>query len=262
MLGGIAAVGYNKFLPREPVSLTEYGVGTELDPIYVTAHRGGNTQAPENSLPAFRSAAERNYYAAECDIHRTTDGRWVITHDRDLIYHFFSFGKVDEKSFDELRQIKYSNGVNFWKYKDEKIPTLEEYLDVFKDSETRPEIEIKSKGDEGLEDVVKAIEERDLTEKAIVISFNYESLVRIHELNDKIELWFLLNEISEEGVKKALAINCKAISANYKNTTAEDIALVLDSGLDIAVWTIDKPAVVKQFYEMGVRNFVTNKLGY
>ena len=262
MLRGALAVATNTLLPREPVSLTEHGVGTELDPIYITAHRGGNTQAPENSLPAFRAAAERNYYAAECDIYRTTDGRWVITHDRELIYHFYSFGKVDEKSFDELRQLRYSNGVNFWKYKEEKIPSLEEYLDVFKDSETRPEIEIKSKGDEGLEDVVAAIEERGLTEKAIVISFNYESLVKIHELNDKIELWYLLNEISEEEVKKALAINCSAISANYKNTTAEDIALVLDSGLDIAVWTIDKPATVKQYFDMGVRNFVTNKLGY
>ncbi len=251
----------HKVLPREPVSVSKYGIGSELDPVYLTAHRGGNTDAPENSLPAFESAREKNFYAAECDIIRTTDGRWLITHDDDVILHFFSFGKLSEKTYDEARKMKYSFDTNFIKYRDEKIPTLEEYLNVFTVGDTRPEIELKSPGTEGLEDVVKAIEERGLTEKAIVISFHYESLQKIHELNENIELWYLLHEISPEEVQKAKDLGCSSISAKYQNVTAAEIDLISSYGLDTALWTIDDPKVVKEFYDLGVRNFVTNRLG-
>jgi glycerophosphoryl diester phosphodiesterase len=249
------------YTPRDPVSLSENGIGSETDPVYITAHRGGNTEAPENSLPSFRSAAKKNFYAAECDIIRTADGRWVITHDDKISKHFFGTGRISKKTFDEVRSLKYSFDTAFWMYGDEKIPSLDEYLDVFKDSATRPEIEIKSSGSEGLEDVVKAIEERGLTEKAIVISFHYDSLVKIHELNENIELWYLLQAISEEEVAKAKAIGCSAISANYRNTEVKDVALVLDSGLNIVIWTVDRPETVKKFYDMDVRYFVSNRLG-
>ena len=261
VIAGLVPAFIIRFKAREPVSLSAAGIGSETDPIYLTAHRGGNTEAPENSLPSFRSAAEKGFWAAECDIIRTKDGRWVITHDDSVRKHFFGTGKVTEMTFDEVRQLRYSFDTEFIKYRDEKIPSLEEYLDVFKDSPTRPEIEIKSKGTEGLEDVVSEIARRGLTEKAIIISFHYESLERIREFNDKIEMWYLVSKITAEEVEKAKAIGCSALSVNYKNTTKEDVALALDNRMGIAVWTIDKPETVKTFYDMGVRYFVSNRLG-
>lgn len=261
VIAGLVPAFIIRFTAREPVSLSAAGIGSETDPIYLTAHRGGNTEAPENSLPSFRSAAEKGFWAAECDIIRTKDGRWVITHDDSVRKHFFGTGKVTEMTFDEVRQLRYSFDTEFIKYRDEKIPSLEEYLDVFKDSPTRPEIEIKSKGTEGLEDVISEIAKRGLTEKAIVISFHYESLERIREFNDKIELWYLVNKITAEDVEKAKAIGCSTLSVNYKNTTKEDVALALDNRIGVAVWTIDKPRTVKAFYDMGVRYFVSNRLG-
>ena len=261
VIAGLVPAFIIRFKAREPVSLSAAGIGSETDPIYLTAHRGGNTEAPENSLPSFRSAAEKGFWAAECDIIRTKDGRWVITHDDSVRKHFFGTGNVTEMTFDEVRQLRYSFDTEFIKYRDEKIPSLEEYLDVFKDSPTRPEIEIKSKGTEGLEDVVSEIARRGLTEKAIIISFHYESLERIREFNDKIEMWYLVSKITAEEVEKAKAIGCSALSVNYKNTTKEDVALALDNRMGIAVWTIDKPETVKAFYDMGVRYFVSNRLG-
>ena len=53
-------------------------------PLY--AHRGlhyGNRQIPENSLPAFRLAAEKGY-GVELDVHLTADGVLVVHHDDSL----------------------------------------------------------------------------------------------------------------------------------------------------------------------------------
>ena len=52
-----------------------------LTDVHFTAHRGLSSVAPENTLEAFREAAKYNYYALECDVHYTTDGKWVIIHD-------------------------------------------------------------------------------------------------------------------------------------------------------------------------------------
>ena len=53
---------------------------------YDYAHRGLHNRekgVPENSLAAFRRAAEAGY-GAELDVHLTRDGRLVVIHDGDL----------------------------------------------------------------------------------------------------------------------------------------------------------------------------------
>lgn len=49
------------------------------------AHRGLHAlpHAPENSLPAFRRAAEAGY-GAELDVRLTADGRLAVVHDGEL----------------------------------------------------------------------------------------------------------------------------------------------------------------------------------
>src|SRR5947209_19396043 len=45
------------------------------------AHRGGAQLWPENTLPAFFSAAEAGYDAAELDVQLTRDDRLIVFHD-------------------------------------------------------------------------------------------------------------------------------------------------------------------------------------
>lgn len=54
--------------PQHLISLSENGVGSAEDPVYLTAHRGVHALAPENSLPSFEEAVNNGYYSAECDI--------------------------------------------------------------------------------------------------------------------------------------------------------------------------------------------------
>ena len=48
---------------------------------YLIMHRGYNKVAPENTLAAFRLAAEMGFKAVECDIQFTKDGVPVVIHD-------------------------------------------------------------------------------------------------------------------------------------------------------------------------------------
>ena len=47
------------------------------------SHRGESFDAPENTLPAFRTAVERGF-GFECDVYLSKDGKVYTFHDRNL----------------------------------------------------------------------------------------------------------------------------------------------------------------------------------
>ena len=91
------------------------------------AHRGWHDKpaVPENSLPAFRRAAEAGY-GAELDVHLTKDGRLAVVHDSDLQRVCGQSGIVEDLTAAELAAYRLEGT-------EETIPFLEEVLPLFED---------------------------------------------------------------------------------------------------------------------------------
>lgn len=240
--------------PKKVISLGEKGIGSEKDPLYMTAHRGVSSVAPQNSLPAYVEAVRLGYYSAECDIRLTKDRKWVLIHNDTVDSQFFQKGKVSDFTFDEIRSFKYKYGSNFWAYDGLKIPTLDEYLDVFVDSKTRPQIEIKEESYDLLYQVVDAVKERGLRESAIIISFDLEQLRHIHNLDPEIELWYLIDTITEENIAEAKAIGDNVwLSPCFQRNDKKTIQLAIDANVNVSFWTVNKLEDAKLLYDMGLR---------
>ena len=95
-----------------------------LTDVYV-AHRGlhdNNTNAPENSVPAFQLAAA-NGYAIETDVQMSKDGVLVVFHDDTLNRMTGASGKLGDYTFEQLRKLRLLNT-------DCQIPTFEEFLEA------------------------------------------------------------------------------------------------------------------------------------
>ena len=93
---------------------------------YRYAHRGLHDRPagiPENSLPAFRRAAEAGY-GAELDVRLTRDGRLAVFHDSDLTRMCGAAGCVEELTAEALRTFRLAGT-------EERIPFLEEVLPLF-----------------------------------------------------------------------------------------------------------------------------------
>lgn len=246
---------------QELISITENGISTPDDPVYFTAHRGVSALAPENSLPSFIEAVNNNYYSAECDIQLTKDNEWVVIHNSSTDARFCQYGEVGDYTLEELKTFSYKSGANLWKYADERIPTLDEYLDVFVGTSCRPQIEIKADTYDLLYTIVDAVKEKGLTEQAIVISFDLEQLRVIHECDPSIELWYLVDEITNENIAAAKAVDENIwLSANFSCNDRASMQLALDAGIGVSFWTVNTLEDAKMLYDMGVRYMETDIL--
>ena len=96
----------------------------------ICAHRGFNTVAPENSMPAFGAAVALGAQEIEFDLWHTKDGEIVSCHDSTLDRVSDGSGLVYEKDFAELENVDF--GIKFGeKFKGLKVVKFEDILQKF-----------------------------------------------------------------------------------------------------------------------------------
>ena len=124
ILAAAAVAGAAALLPWAVLHGRRDGPGWENIEGARYAHRGlHGPGAPENSMAAFRRAAEAGY-GAELDVHLTRDGRLAVIHDADLTRMCGVPGLVEEQTAEELSALRLAGT-------EEPIPFLEEVLPLF-----------------------------------------------------------------------------------------------------------------------------------
>ncbi len=106
----------------------DFPAGAHPVPLII-AHRGDVTSAPENTLPAFRSALERGADGIELDVRLTRDRQLVVFHDRSLGRTGGGRGLVSNATLDEMRALD----VGGWfapEFRGEQAPTLDEVFEL------------------------------------------------------------------------------------------------------------------------------------
>ena len=222
------------------------------------AHRGGASDAPENTMPAFAKAIELGYTYLETDVHSTRDGVLLAFHDDDLLRTCGVAGKISELDYSEVRNARV-NGA-------EPIPLLQDIFDAW----PQARINIDCKSDAALQPLIKALRPPDVLDKVCVGSFSDKRLSVLREtfgpslcssLGPKQVA--LLRVRSWIGVVKpfegALAAQ---IPLKQGPITLTDKRLVDDAhsaGLQVHVWTIDEPDEMEHLLNLGVDGIMTDK---
>ncbi|MBQ7545914.1 MAG: hypothetical protein IJT41_02985 [Clostridia bacterium] len=245
-------------------SLVGRGIATADDPIYLTAHRGVKAKAPENTIPAYQIAIDMGFYSVETDVHLTKDGVWVISHNDNIKKWYNGDAEIAETNYADLLKYRIKGGPGWLKYGTLRIPTLDEYLDLFIGTKSRPQIEIKTSGDDykGIDKILEAVESRNLGEQALIISFDLGQLQYIrHTLQSDIELWYLCGEITQKEIDEAKTIGGNVwLSCNWEQNTVETMQKSVDAGIPVSMWTVDSLKDARMLYEAGFRYMETDRL--
>ncbi len=106
------------------------------------AHRGlhAKPEVGENSLTAFRLAAEKGY-GAEFDVHLMTDGNLAVIHDSSLKRTAGAEVDIEDLTIEDLENYHLEAS-------EDTIPTFRQVLDVF-EGKAPVIIELKTKGNNG-----------------------------------------------------------------------------------------------------------------
>ena len=97
------------------------------------AHRGASGDYPENTLLAFEEGIKCGASGIELDVHKTKDNKIVVIHDEDIERTFKGKGLVKDFTLNELKEFNTRKEL-FKNFKTSKIPTLEEVLNLIKNS--------------------------------------------------------------------------------------------------------------------------------
>lgn len=143
---------------------------------YYYAHRGLHSKEdgiPENSLTAFRLAAE-NGYGAELDVHLSKDGRLFVMHDESLSRMTGINANIRDLNSSQLEQI-YLSGTK------EPIPYFDEILPIFAEAGLPLIIELKTAGKRN----------KELVSKVLDALREYPNLLFCLESFDPIAMWYV-----------------------------------------------------------------------
>lgn len=242
----------------------DYTVVATADDVTLVAHRGMRSVAPENTTASFNEAGRHGYWGAECDVYRTKDGVWIVSHDRHTYRMMDESAFIEKKTYDELMAMNVDNGVNIDKYKDLKMCSLEEYLEICKNYQMTPVIELKGENNtQYYNEIVNLAEKYNL--KPVYISFHLENLKTMRKLDTTSKMYYLVQKISEKDIEDARSILDCGIDfngnkeANFKNDILKKCR---DQGFDLGAWTINDPEVMKKLEKNGVTLITTDSIEY
>lgn len=205
-------------------------------------HRGAKGERPENTIEGISYALELGLSAIEIDIHLTADNRLVVIHDDSLDRTTNGSGLVREISSDVIRELDAGNG--------EKIPFLEEVLDLFDKFSFVLFIEVKAVGCEKL--LTSLIKEREIHHKVIVKSFNHRIVKKVKEIDSKIKTACLLYGLPVNAVNIIENARADGISISVSTVDQALVELCHHHNYKVTVWNVNKIEDLKTFVEMGV----------
>ena len=124
------------------------------------AHRGGASDAPENTVPAFAAAVALGYRYLETDVHVTVDGVLVAFHDDDLTRTCGVAGRISELPWSEVATARVDGQA--------PIPTMDELFETWPDA--RWNIDCKSDG--AVAPLADAVRRHAALDRVCVASFS------------------------------------------------------------------------------------------
>ena len=227
----------------------------------MVAHRGVSGLETENTAAAFVAAGNRSYWGVECDIHRTSDGAYIVLHDKDTARVAGDALTVAEHTLAELRSIRlFDTHGSTEKRDDLLIPTLQEYVSICKKYGKQCVIELKDDfTEEQIAEICHIIEALDYLHGVTFISFCYQNLVYLRGFYPTQSAQFLKSHWQDDMIARMKAYSLD-LDFNQKNITPEIIAECHANGIRVNVWTVDDPDRAAELISWGVDYITTNIL--
>lgn len=170
----------------ERVTRWDFAPGSLAFPLII-AHRGDVTNAPENTIPAFKKAHELGADGIELDVRLTKDDKLVVFHDRRLERTSNGAGALNHFNQAEILGLDAGSWYSP-EFKDEHPPTLDEVFESLPaDFLINVEMKVIMKGMKLIaRQVADVVRRHNRWDSTLIASFNPISLWELRKIEPKI----------------------------------------------------------------------------
>lgn len=234
------------------------------------SHRGGAGLWPENTMEAFSRSVGMGYRWIETDLHVTADGVVVCHHDPTLERTTDGSGEVANLDWPQLQKLDagYAHlpDLEFpFRGRGVRIPSLEEVARSFPDLHMVLEL----KADHTEEPLLRLVRRMGLEDRVIVASFSDARLDRVRELSKggvatstgEQEVARLVRAawLGRRVRSRNVALQIPVRSGPLPLVTRRTVRAYHRMGLQVHVWTVDRPTTMRRLLDRGVDGIMTDR---
>lgn len=222
------------------------------------AHRGGASEVPENTLPAFEHAVRLGYRYVETDVHVTADGELLAFHDDRLDRVTDATGAIAHLPWATVRRALVDGR--------EPIPRFEDLLGSF------PELRVNvdPKHDAAVEPLATAILRTGAADRVGVGAFSDRRLDRLRALvgdglcasmgpRQVARLAAASRGLPGGGGVRSPVAQVPTHWGRVPVVTPRFLRTAHGRGIQVHVWTIDDPVEMVRLLDLGVDGIMTDR---
>ena len=226
-------------LPRNTLTRAPLNIG----------HRGIPSQAPECTVEGSLLAFEQSANVVEMDVYLSADNRVVVMHNGTTGGTCNADISVEGSTLAQLKELYVNRG---WEndpvYSQLRIPTLDEYLEAFKDKDCMLFIEIKSNKREIVAAIRDLVNQYDMYDQCAVITFNAGIMQAMREDYPEMSVGvlssaFMKTSPSEEALREATAFAGQfngTLNPSYSDYNMRDVRACTIRGISVYPWTFSQ----------------------
>jgi glycerophosphoryl diester phosphodiesterase len=244
----------------------------------VIAHQGGDGLWPGDTMYAFENAVHLGADVLEMDAHITKDSQIVLMHDEKVDRTTNGTGLIEDLTLTELKQLdaayKWSNddGKTFpYRESGIQVPTLEELFQQF--PQMRYVIEIKLTQNPIEKPLCELIRKHNMQDKVLIASFHDQAMSNFRETcpevatsasRGEVTTFVLLGKVF---LSPFVAPQYQSLQPPFDPQESKNIPIMTErfireahaKNLKVEPWTVDDPALMKQYIQWGVDGIITDR---
>ncbi|MBR2432691.1 MAG: hypothetical protein IKB23_07235 [Clostridia bacterium] len=244
--------------------MEKYLVPNDIEMPYprTCAHRGFNTVAPENSLPAYGAAIALGAEEIEFDLWATKDGEIVSMHDSTLDRVSTGSGSVWDYTYEELLAFDFGVKKNE-KFKGLKILRFEQILEKFA-RHTVMNIHIKTRGwnteypTADMERIVSLIRKYGCEKHVYFMCGNDVTLKQFKVYAPDIRICVGGGKYPWEIVDRAIEMGAEKVQLFRPKFNKEMVEKAHENGIKCNVFWSDDEQTCREYLDMGIDTILTN----
>lgn len=227
------------------------------------AHRGASAYAPENTIAAFRLAAQQGTNWVECDAKLTRDNKVILFHDDQLDRTSDGKGHVKDHDWADLANLDAGSWFGS-EWKGEPIPLLKAAIECWEHLGLQANIEIKPCPGRDQETAYIVMEElKRLWPQSkplpLISSFSIPALREAKRIAPDFPRGLLLEDYPSDWRELARDLSVISIHCWDKEMTPEWAKDIRKAGYYLLIYTVNDTSLAKKLFSWGANSLFTDR---